>query len=55
MIYNVSPIFDYVYRIIIKVTFSFPNIVSACKESAHFIFEIQHILEPQDQKGHLHF
>ena len=35
--YKASPFFDYVHLIINKVTFSFPEFVSACKKSAHFI------------------
>ena len=37
MIYEASPVFDKVHPIIIKVTFSFPKFLSACKKSAHFI------------------
>ena len=37
MIYKAFPIFDHAHPIIIKVTFSFPKFVSACKKSAKFI------------------
>ena len=37
MIYKASPISDHAYPIIIKVTFSFPKFVLACKKIAHCI------------------
>ena len=37
MIYMVSPNFDYANPIIIKVIFSVPKFVSACKKSALYI------------------
>ena len=58
MIYKALRIFDNSHQIIIKVTFSLPKFVSACKKisSFHqFVLEIQEILEPEDLKGHAHF
>ena len=37
MIYKATLIFNHAHPIIIKVTFSFPKFVSACKKSAEFI------------------
>ena len=37
MTLNVTPIFDHAHPITIKVTFSFPEHILACKKSARFI------------------
>ena len=55
----VSPIFEHSHPIIIKLTFSFPKFVSACKKPAHFFTSflryIWQILEFQDLRGCAHF